>query len=75
MVGMCRKAIVIIIIIIIIIIMIPTRYQTFSDAMDICEELGERGSFLTNFQSYNEYCNFIQSDPFCSSIKIHRYPH
>ena len=38
--------------------------------MDICEELGERGSFLTNFQSYNEYCNFIQSDSFCSCINI-----
>ena len=36
-------------------ILMMTRYQTFSDAMDICEELGERGSFLTNFQSYNEY--------------------
>ena len=33
---------------------ILTRYQTFNDAMDICEELGERGSFLANFKSFDE---------------------
>ena len=68
----------------IIINQIPPRYQTFSDAMDICEELGERGSFLTNFGSYNEYINSaIHPNPSqsiishcnscCSSIKINSF--
>ena len=40
---------------------INVRYQTFSDAMDICEELGERGTFLQNFQSLAEYQVFHET--------------
>ena len=49
-------------------ILVIPRYQTFSDAMDICEELGERGSFLTNFQSYNEYLQLSSHISYLSHI-------
>ena len=49
-------------------ILMMTRYQTFSDAMDICEELGERGSFLANFQSYNEYWQLSSHTSYLSHI-------
>ena len=48
------------------------RYQTFQDAMDICEEMGERGSFLKKFETFEEYDIFHENakkskaiDAFC----------
>ena len=37
------------------------RYQTFRDAMDICEEMGERGSFLKKFETFEEYDIFHEN--------------
>ena len=37
------------------------RYQTFQDAMDICEEMGERGSFLKKFETFEEYDIFHEN--------------
>ena len=36
-------------------------YQTFQDAMDICEEMGERGSFLKKFETFEEYDIFHEN--------------
>jgi hypothetical protein len=55
-----------------ILIELVLRYQTFTDAMDVCEELGDRGSFLAKFETFEEYVLFHEKakqnkavDTFC----------
>ena len=37
------------------------RYRTFEEATGICEELGERGSFLEHFTTFRQYKIFHEN--------------
>lgn len=39
-------------------LLLPIRYRTISDALSVCEALGEKGDFLKQFSSFAEWQKF-----------------
>ena len=39
-------------------LLLPIRYRTITDALSVCEALGEKGDFLKPFSSFEEWSKF-----------------